>query len=171
MWSKRSLALIACAIISIYLFFYFASPKIIVLLQTSLADFTFDMLLEKQPIVIHDRIVDTNDIIPLWFPYNKRHEFALAAPMAPAETGELAWNRNGYKYAFVHCTAPGEVILSKTLMADGAPDPSETLAAIQLEPRQSIILPYRVYYSIAGGGSVKIIGIDDIITALWPRPK
>jgi homogentisate 1,2-dioxygenase len=133
-------------------------------LQTSLHDFQFDMLTEKQPLVIHDRVADMSQVMDAWFPYNRKKAFTL-----PVDTE--AWHRNTYKYLVVAAhVAPIEVYLygaRQPLGADGKPDPQESLLAIALQPLQIVVVPRGMRYMISGADA-NAIGVHDWISFILP---
>lgn len=158
----NSLVVVLVAFFAIvYISYYYRTCSSLSVLQTRVSDFSFDMLLEKQPIVIEDRVDNVRAIQAAWFPGN--HQDVLAA----AGT----WTKNAYKYALVHAVEATEILVVRPmqkLLADGAPDPSETIVAIQLERGQSVILPHRLYYMVAQPTQVHVIGVHDFITRFLP---
>jgi hypothetical protein len=153
--------LILCLVlIIIYIASYFRNPRDIHILQTSLKDFTFDMLREKQPIVVDDRVMVLDEIEKLWFQPNITTQFRL--------THSELWHKNKYKYIVLQAEQEGDVYMypSGKKMVQGLPDTDETLLAVHLLPGQMLILPYRWWYHIPDRMVVSTIGVHDYITYL-----
>lgn len=153
--------LILCLVlIIIYIASYFRNPTDVNILQTSLRDFTFDMLREKQPIVIDDRVMVLDEIEKLWFQPNITTQFRL--------THSELWHKNKYKYIVLQAEQEGDVYMYPVgkKMIQGLPDTDETLLAVHLLPGQMLILPYRWWYHIPDRMVVSTIGVHDYITYL-----
>jgi len=65
----------------------------IIILQTSLNDFDFNLLLERQPIVIEDYIIDIISVIKSWFASNIIEDLSYDC--------SILWNLNRHKFLFV----------------------------------------------------------------------
>ena len=151
---------ICLVLIIIYIASYFRTPKDVHILQTSLKDFTFDMLREKQPIVIDDRVMVLDEIQKLWFQPNITTQFRL--------THSELWHKNKYKYIVLQAEQEGDVYMYAPgkKMIQGLPDTEETLLAVHLLPGQMLLLPYRWWYHIPDRMAVSTIGVHDYITYL-----
>lgn len=154
---KLLLFIIALFII-IYIYCYFIYPNEITILQTNLSDFTFDLLLKRQPLVIEDCVENIIPVIDAWFSYNIVDDVSF-------ETKRL-WNINYHKYLLIYSLSDTEVLLYKAgnKVIDDVPDDQEPVLAIQLKQYQSVIVPYRWYYNIKNINDVKLYGIHDYIT-------
>lgn len=137
------------------------------ILQTSLDKFQFDMLREKQPIVIHDRLPSMNTIQELWFRWNIVKTFTY-------NHTESLWNKNRYKYLILHPMQECEiyVVLGNTeMLEDGFPNPeTSTPVVLKMQPNQIIILPYRSYWMTPASDTNQIhcMGIHDIVSFFLP---
>lgn len=142
----------------IYLSYYTRVITTITILQTTLGDFQFDMLYEKQPIVIQDEIADLAQVLQAWFPANKQ----ISGPIS------AEWAQNRYKYTLVQALTEGDLYLvnsSAVMGPDGLPDPqSQALVGIHLRPGQVVILPFKMRYAPADGFAATTVGIHDWIT-------
>jgi hypothetical protein len=146
----------------VYLSYYYRYPKEVAILQTTLNDFTLPALLEKQPVVFQDRIQDITEVRKAWFGYNITYNTTLE---------EGVWVRNRFKHLLIQPETDTELLLypPHLKMVDGAPDPEEHLVAMQLSAKQLLILPlhWKVYVP-AGGHSLRVIGVHDLITMfIW----
>lgn len=135
---------IVAIVVLVYCSYYYKYPEDLTVLQTSLTDFQFDMLRAKQPIVIHDRVADAQQVRKAWFPYNiVKTTDVLAFD---------AWTSNRYKYLMIQPTAQAtDVYLygaREPLDSEGLPDAEKSLLAIHLEPKQLLILPRGMRYMI-----------------------
>ena len=147
-------------IIWIYVRFNYKVPSNIVILQTSLQDFDLKSLLEKQPIVVQDRVDNIQPIWDGWFKYNIKGQFEI--------TPDMEWIRNKHKYMLIHGIEDGEVLLCNPNCKahNYIPDPSEEVMAIKLYKGMSIIIPYRWYFAVTK--TVYAGGIHDIFTYMLP---
>lgn len=154
--------LLCIVLIIVYVFAYFRHPKEVHILQTALKDFTFDMLREKQPIVIDDRVKSLEDIGKVWFGPNINTYFRL--------THSELWHKNKYKYIVLQVEQEGDIYMypAGKKMIQGLPDTDETLLAVHLLPGQMVILPYRWWYHIPDRMVVSAIGVNDYITYVLP---
>lgn len=147
-------------LVIIYLSYYTRVITTITILQTTLGDFQFDMLYEKQPIVIQDEIADLAQVLAAWFPNNTRTEGTLI-PGA-------AWTQNRHKYLLIQAQTEGDLYLvnsSAVMGADGMPDPqSQALVGIHLRPGQVVIVPFKMRFAPADGFAATTIGVHDLIT-------
>ena len=152
--------LICMILLSIYVYCYYIFPKSITILQTTLNDFDFNLLLQRQPLVIGDKIIKIDDIIKLWFSPNIIENYISNL------SDNNKWVINNYKYLFVYCINDTELLLYQAgkNFINGEPNTNEPILAIKLRTNQSIIVPFKWYYNIKNKDDIKIIGIDDYIT-------
>ncbi len=151
---------VVAIVIWLYVRFAYKVPPRVVILQSSLADFDLKMLLEKQPIVIHDRVENVQPIWDGWFRYNKKSSFEI--------TPELEWIRNRHKYMIVHGLDDSEIMLCYPLckLNNGVPDTSEEVITIKLYKGMSLIIPYRWYF--ATNKPIYACGVHDLFTYMLP---
>jgi hypothetical protein len=130
------------------------------------------MFYEKQPIVIHDRVIDIELIRKAWFKYNFTNTSEIQSQV-PNNTEQ--WTRNKNKYLLLHAQDNCEVLLAPASqdMVDGVPNPeTATLVAIQLSQNQSVVIPFHMYYLVLSKSSTPVnlhaIHVDDIVTKLLP---
>lgn len=130
------------------------------ILQSSLKDFNFNMLFEKQPIVIQDRIEDIKPLWSNWFKYSIKSEFMI--------TPEMEWIRNKNKYMLIHSLEDSEILLCtpRCHTVNNVPDVSEQVIAIKLYKNMSLIIPYRWYFTT--DKPVHACGCHDIFTYFLP---
>ena len=152
--------IIIAIILWLYVRFTYKVPNKVVILQTSLTDFDFKMLLEKQPIVIQDRVDNIQPTWDGWFKYNKRNVFEI--------TADMDWIRNKYKYMLIHGLEDSELMLCYPLckVSNGIPDTTEEVITIKLYKGMSLIIPYRWYF--ATNKAVYACGVHDMFTYLLP---
>lgn len=159
LWLLLFAILIAC----LYVYSYYRFATHVEVQQMELQNFTFDMLREKQPIVIDDRLVRLEDLQRLWFSSNKVATFRL-------ESSDV-WHNNKFKYLVMHAEQEGDIYLypaGKNLIEGGVPDPAETLLAIHLLPGQVMIVPFKWHYLIMQPMRVSCLGVHDYVTYLLP---
>ena len=170
-WIIASVA--AAALIAVYISYYYRAPATVSILQTSLADFKLDMLYEKQPIVVQDRVADLGALHSAWFPRTRRLA-NTAATLPPPET----WRRNPYKVLILQPTdTPIEIYLYRGALTtpERVPPPDATLVAIQLAKNQVLMIPYRMAYTTAAPAApapapapAAAIGVHDLVTYFLP---
>lgn len=158
----RIVFIILAIVIVVYGSTYYMSPKHVNILQSNLQHFTFDMLREKQPIVIDDRIVSLSELEKLWFKPNINTSFRL-------EYADV-WHKNKYKYLVLQAEQEGDIYMHPPSgkMNGNVPDPEETLLAVHLLPGQILIIPYRWRYHIPERMVVSAIGVHDYATYVLP---
>lgn len=136
-----SIVVVLCMIIScLYIFSYFRYQTNISILQTRLNDFHFDMLREKQPLVVEDQIVHLEDIAKNWFSPN----IVIPFVASPSDV----WYMNRGKYMIMCAEDEGDIYIypAGKAMEDGAPPATENLVAIHLKPQQTLVLPLHWHY-------------------------
>lgn len=150
-----------------YISWYYRYPSL-TLLQSGLEKFQFSLLFEKQPIIIHDRIRDIQELLKAWFNTNKQEHHLMK--LSPSENP--IWNTNSYKYTLIHPTEDIEVALcsAKVKLKDNIPPEKETLVIIKLKANMILILPFHIHYALLGSGlDVPVVGIHDYITRWLPQ--
>lgn len=124
------------------------------IVQTTLGDFSFAVLREKQPVIIQDPIADLRAVCRAWFNGN----IVTDLTVSPG-----AWNRNRYKYAVLHPTSDAEVLISPSL---GPPTPESPVVAVQLKASQLLVLPAKWWYVVSGQVQTTAVGVHDYLTRL-----
>lgn len=158
-------------ILLLYIYSYYKYPQNISILQARPFEFSTNMLLEKQPIVIENNNSNLDDLKKLYFYLNPTQYFNL--------TSSDIWHKNIYKYTAIQFQSNGEILLcppnTKMIIDDKSPshniipDPSNTnLLAIQAKVGEIVILPFHWYYYISNKLNVKCLGIHDYITYFLP---
>lgn len=146
------------AILLGYIYCYFIFPKNLSIVQTSLEDFDFHLLLKRQPLVIEDKVKDIIVVLTSWFSTNiiQDSEFDM----------KRIWNLNSHKYLYCYALSDSEILLYPpgNNVVNDTPDNREPIIGIQLREMQSIIIPFRWYYNIKNNESIKLYGIHDYVT-------
>ncbi len=154
----KTILYILIIIVILYSLCYLNFPEEVSILQTKLHNFNFNQLLSRQPLIIEDKIINISEILKLWFKpniisYNKKLKDI--------------WVRNRYKYLYIYAKKDISIYISKPKkIKTEVPDNNEMLIEIKLKGNQSLILPYKWYYSIENNEDIDIYGIDDYITYL-----
>lgn len=160
-----------CALFALYLYTYYRSPLETTILQTTLDHFKLEMLSERQPLVISDRLVDVSVLRKAWFSPN------IVDPWQSSASN--TWQQNRYKYLVVQPQADTLVYLvsPRTKFKDGAPATTETLVAIRLRAQQVVVVPFRWHMLFEPDGDDAIadapvamhgLGVHDYITYFLP---
>lgn len=165
---RSILFIVLCIIVVVYISYYYRYPTAITILQTTLQNFYFDMLREKQPIVIQDRVVNTDDMMRAWFKYNSTHTFDLQT----SDASNPSWIRNNYKYTLIHCRKPCEVLIAsaKDVPKNNVLPDNATIVALRLSADQCVIIPYHMHYAVTHSEKtiVHCAGVHDWITRIIP---
>ena len=153
--------LIISFLIFSYIYCYFIFPISVSILQTTLNDFDFNLLLQRQPLVIGDKIININDIIKLWFSPNIVNNHILNY------TDNDMWLLNNYKYMLAYCINDTELLLYQAgqKIYNNEPDINEPILAIKLTKYQCIIIPFKWYFNIKNNEDIQFIGIHDYVTS------
>ena len=145
---------------SLYYIFY----DEIILYQVEARHFDFNLLYNKQPIIIQDSITNIDEILVDWFNYNIV-EYDVLIPNI------WGWNRNHYKYFVIYADAIEENSVEITLgnpltkQEGNAPEYTQTLTTIPLNKNKILIIPFKWYYHInIISGNPRFFGIHDYIT-------
>jgi hypothetical protein len=183
------IAVVVCVILVIYVMSYYRYPSKASILQTSLNQFVFDILLEKQPVVVDDKTgLDVQHMRKSIFNLNPSSEFTIA----PSDT----WHTNRFKYNIIqlltsdiqstqtpqtpesepemnHLHSEIYVCHPNTPMgADKCPSQDAKVIAIQMTPGQVVILPFHWYYMLppekTSHVSLNCVGVHDLVTYMLP---
>jgi hypothetical protein len=140
----------------IYIYCYFLYPTNVSILQSTLQEFEFSLLLKRQPLVIEDSIKDILVVLKSWFSPNIIDDIQYDS--------KRVWNVNSHKYLYIYALQDTEVLLYAPghSVVNDIPDNSEPVIAIKLKTAQSVIVPYRWYYNTKN--DIKLYGIHDYIT-------
>jgi len=116
-------------IVVFYIMSYYKYPEKTSILQTSLSQFKFEMVLHKQLLVIDDTLTDLDVIRDAWFRLSIVSVFNL--------DGSDVWHKNRYKYNIMQAMTDGEILFfpakKKSLIGqDGAPVSDENILSIKL---------------------------------------
>jgi len=144
----------------LYAYCYFIYPHHISIIQTNLSDFNFNMLLERQPLVIEDNVKDIFTVLNSWFGYNFIQDVEF--------DNKRIWNINFHKYLYCYTTEDTEILLYKAgnKVNNDVPDNTEPVLAIKLKKNQGVIIPYKWFYNVKNINTMKLYGIHDYITYL-----
>jgi len=153
---KLYIFVIACFIA--YLYCYFVFPSHISIIQTTLSSFNFNMLLERQPIVVDDTIKDILSVIDSWFSSNIIQDAEI--------NDKKTWNINRHKYLVCYTLDDDELLLYKAgnSVVNDVADDKEPIIAITLKKHQTVIVPFQWYYNIKNKDNFKLYGVHDYCT-------
>lgn len=153
-----NLIIIILAILLGYVYCYFIFPTNISIIQSSLEDFDFHLLLKRQPLMIEDKIKDIIVVLNSWFSSNIIQDIYFDE--------KRLWNLNSHKYLYCYALSDVEILLYPpgNKVVNDTPDNREPVIGIPLKAKQSIIIPFRWYYNIKNNQSIKLYGIHDYVT-------
>lgn len=149
----KNLLLIIILLIIIYSSLYFIFKEKIVIQQINKNNLNLDILINKQPIVIEDKLIEKE--IHNLFKYN-----IIEYPIY-----NKLWERNQYKYLIICALNNTNIFISnpKKLKLEN-PTENDIVIDIQLKKNQTLIISFKWYYSLIEKEDVKIYGIHDYIT-------
>lgn len=126
-------------------------------MQTSLEQFDFNLLANRQPIVIQDTVKDVKSLLTAWFYPNIVQDIEFDS--------KRIWNINYHKYLFCMVLQDTEFLLYPpgNKVIDDVPDNREPVLSIPLKKHQCLIIPYRWYYNVKND-DVILYGIHDYVT-------
>lgn len=136
---------------------YHYHPKTITINQTTIQNFNFNLLYQKNPIVIVDNIINLNDVLNLWFKYN----FIYAL-----KDIQNNWKQSNAKYSILHNNSNSKIELHicnpHVKINNKMPTSDSKIITINLSENQFIILPFKWYYYLEN--NLEIINIHDVYT-------
>lgn len=153
-------------ILIIYIYSYYKFPHNISIIQTNLDRLNYNMLLEKQPVVIENNKTDLEQLKNTLFNLTISDLFYLE------DTNE--WINNRYKHfvlqAIVEEDKEAEILIYAPFknIINGLPDMNENLINIQLRNGQCLILPFHWKYFIEKNNKFNCLGIHNLITYFLP---
>ena len=151
----RNIIYLFIVLLIIYSLCYFIFNNEIELLQIEKNNLTMDLLIQKNPIIIQNNI--DLDFIKSIF---KNNIINIIKP------NEL-WNRNNSKYIIIIPITDTNIFISKPKKIKyEIPNKDEIIIDVKLKKNNSILLPFKWYYSLNNVDDVMAIGIHDYITYL-----
>lgn len=153
---KNILLAIVLIIIIIYSLCYLIFPEEIVLLQVKKENLSIDNLLSKQPIIIENKI--NREYIDKIFKFNLISKIKK----------KNIWNRTNNKYTLFFAKNDTTIFISnpKKIKYE-EPTKNDIVIEIKIKKDQSMILPYKWYYSLDNKNQVIKYGIHDYITYIY----
>lgn len=151
----RNIIYLFIVLLIIYSLCYFIFNNEIELLQIEKNNLTMDLLIQKNPIIIQNNI--DLDFIKSIF---KNNIINIIKP------NEL-WNRNNSKYVIIIPITDTNIFISKPKKIKyEIPNKDEIIIDVKLKKNNSILLPFKWYYSLNNVEDVMTISIHDYITYL-----
>lgn len=149
-------------VLIIYIYSYYNYPRNISIIQTNLDRLNYDMLLEKQPLVIENNKTDLDQLKDNLF------NMTISCLFYIEDTEE--WQNNRYKYLVIQSIGDCEILIYSPFkkIIDGLPDNNEKLINIQIKNGQSLILPFHWKYYIEKNNKFNCLGIHNLITYFLP---
>lgn len=150
------LYIIIIIIIICILAIYHYHPKTIIINQTTIDKFNFNLLYQKYPIVITNNIINLDDILNTWFKYNFIYNSNIDSNWQQSTSKyTIIHNNNDFKID-IHICNPNIKINNKMPTSDSK------IITIHLSQNQFIILPFNWYYYLENNNTV--INIHDLYT-------
>jgi len=152
---KNYIYFIILIFIIFYIYCYYVFDNNFIIQQVNIEDFNFNLLYNKQPLVIYDKIVDKSKILSSWFKQNILSNNNVVYDK---------WNINNNKYLFIYAKQDSIILIDKPNINIQIPDNNNKIVSIKLYEYQCIILPFKCKYYIEKNNNIEIIGIHDYIT-------
>lgn len=158
-------------LIIIYASLYYIYNDELIIYQVESSHFDFNLLYNKQPIIIQDSIKNIDEILVNWFNYNII-EYDVNIPNI------WNWNINNFKYFLIYADAQEENSIEITLgnpltkhknnvpiSPDIISDYNQKLTTILLNKNKLLIIPFKWFYHLnIISGNPRFFGIHDYIT-------
>lgn len=158
-------------LIILYAAFYYIFTDELIIYQVEARHFDFNLLYNKQPIIIQDSIKNIDEILVDWFNYNII-EYDVLIPNI------WGWNRNRFKYLLIYADAHEGNSVEITLgnprtihennvpvPPDRLPEDNQKLTTILLNKNKLLIVPFKWFYHLnIISGNPRFFGIHDYIT-------
>lgn len=148
--------------IILYIYSNYRYPLNVSIIQTNLDDLKFNVLLEKQPIVIENNKTDLEKLQKSLFTFMNYTIYDID------ESDE--WNKNRFKYLILQSIDNNSEIFIYPPFAnyiDSKPQSEEDIINIQLSIGQCVILPFHWKYLIKKN-NFTCLGVHNIITYILP---
>lgn len=152
---KHKIIIIISILLLIYTICYFYPTKTLSINQTTVDKFNLNLLYERHPILIYDKIQNISQIIDKWFKYNI---------ISQSTSQNLNWYFNHHKYCILYILQDGEIHICNpyTNITNSIPCNDSSIVTLNLKKNQIVIIPYRWY--IFSDIPTHIIYAHDIIT-------
>ena len=156
--------IVIIVLLYIYISYYYRYPSNVSITQSSLSYFDVNLLHEKQPIVLEDKMEDIQVFKKSWFKWNYTKYYQM-----PEQVPEK-WYKNQYKYLMIQPQESMELYLcpAHIKLVNNIPPAEETLIIMKLKAHQIVILPFHWKYMIQTYQPIYYLGVHDIITPLLP---
>lgn len=145
-------------IILIIIIIYHIHPNTIVINQTTIDKFNFNLLYQKNPLIISDHTPDLTTVLESWFKYN----FISIQPSSLINT----WKTNNSKYILIHNNNDSNIELHicnpNSKLENNIPKQNAKIITVNLSSHQFIILPYKWYYY--NENYINVFDINDLYT-------
>lgn len=154
MTTSNLLGLLIIMVIYLYVSYYIKVNPSLTLMQSGIQNIDFDMLYNKTPIVVTDRIVDVHDILSTIFKY--QYSF-ISSPM-----NKTSWLRNSHKFMIVSVRTDQTIQVAHPHAKVG--EGNYEFIDVVMRKHQIIILPFGWW--ISAPSSVNIYQLDDMISKM-----
>ncbi len=156
--------IIIAILLYIYISYYYRYPSNVSIIQSALSYFDVNLLQEKQPIVLEDKIEDIQIFKKSWFKWNYTKYYQL-----PEQVPEK-WYKNQYKYLIIQPQESIELYLcpANIKFVNDIPPAEETLIIMKLKAKQMVILPFHWKYMIQTYQPIYYLGVHDVLTPFLP---
>jgi len=156
------LLLILIVIISLYVYSNYKYPTNVSIIQTNLDELKFNILLEKQPVIIENNKTDLEQLQKSLFSFMNYSLYDLE------ESDE--WHKNRFKYLVLQSTSDNsEIYIFPPYIKfdESSPEFEGDITNVQLSFGQCIILPFHWKYLIKKNNYM-CLGVHNMATYLLP---
>lgn len=122
-------------------------------MQTDVAGFRFDMLLDHQPVLIAEPVASLEDVLRAWFRWNIVGGVTMSPPLL----------RNAAKYLVVHHVG---TTLEKVALEVTNPAHPDSVLRVLMPPRSLMIVPYLWTVQPFPPEAFAVVPVDDVVTWL-----
>jgi len=141
---KHLIVLVIALFIAFYSYCYTRVPHVVQIIQVSLSQLKPSHLLEKQPIVISEPIVDPMSLIDSVF------KFISFSPKTAAHKTGHKLTQTDSRYTLISCKQEGLVDVFHPKFTNVMNTPRAEFITFKLAPSQVLILPKKWWYQVKG---------------------
>lgn len=167
--TKVLITVLVLLVTVIYLRYYLTYKDDYNILQTYLDRVDINVIYEKYPVVIYDRVKDPSQLLKTLFAYSyvfQRGPTAIPSNRLITNKSKYVILHSGTNDAEIHVLNPkyAQAINNKESLADIAPEANAQYVTIKLRANQVLILPCHWIYQASE--PIQSIRLDDVLSAI-----
>lgn len=162
--TKKLVLVIVILILFIYLRYWLSVSGVVKIVQLSLVELSPSILMQKNPIVIEERLVNPISLLQTVFKY-----MYIWKTVKAVEDGDSAvFKQNNSRFLIATSNADGSSVQIINPKYNDATNESPYID-IKLHANMSMILPFKWWYRFTTPKNISTIRLDDIISLTFGR--